>query len=185
MPSLKAAATTANLSSFAPADCTVAQQVNTLYVEHHSWVFSWLWKKLGCREQAADLSQDTFVRLLKKQQVLALNEPRAFLTTIAQRVLANYWRRELLESAYLDALASLPAQFVMSEEERYLVFEALAEIDRLLDGLPLDVKRAFLLSQLDGLKQAEIAEQLNISVTTVKRHLVRATAQCYFAVGVQ
>ena len=35
-------------------------------------------------------------------------EPRAFLTTVAKRVLFNYYRRQDLERAYLDALAQMP-----------------------------------------------------------------------------
>ena len=70
-----------------------------------------------------------------------------------------------------------------SPEERAMLLETLFEIDRLLSGLPTAVKRAFLLSQLDGMEQADIAAQLRVSVTTVKRYLVRAATQCYFAVA--
>ena len=76
--------------------------------------------------------------------------PRAFLTTVAQRVLSNHWRREQIERAYLDALALRPEAHAPSPEERAVVLETLLEIDRLLDGLPLAAKRAFLLAQLDG-----------------------------------
>ena len=49
--------------------------------------------------RAADLAHDTFLRLLSREEPLALQEPRAFLTTVAQRVLGNHWRREQLERA--------------------------------------------------------------------------------------
>ncbi|WP_420591141.1 sigma-70 family RNA polymerase sigma factor [Bacterioplanoides sp.] len=173
----------ADLSGSDSAVSAVNQQLQQLYSDHQPWLLSWLGNRLGCRQQAADLSQDTFVRLLKKQQYLSLQEPRAFLTAVAKRVLANHWRREQLEQAYLQALAQTPESFAPSEEERAILFETLYHIDRLLDGLPVVVKQAFLYAQLDGLKQAEIARKLNISVTSVKRHLVRATAQCYFAIG--
>jgi DNA-directed RNA polymerase specialized sigma24 family protein len=67
--------------------------------------------------------------------------------------------------------------------ERALLLEALYEIDSLLEGLPVVVKRAFLLAQLDGSSHAEIAAQLKISIATVKRYLVRAGAQCFFALN--
>ena len=110
-----------------------------------------------------------------------LNEPRAFLTTVAKRVLANHWRREQLEQAYLEALAALPQASAPSEEERAILLETLLEIDRLLDGLPAPVRRAFLLTQLDGLNHAQVAQAMGMSITTVKRYLVRAARQCYFA----
>ncbi|WP_341316430.1 sigma-70 family RNA polymerase sigma factor [Paraburkholderia sp. IMGN_8] len=158
-------------------------EMQVLYSNHHGWLHAWLRKKLGCAHRAADLAHDTFVRLLARDEPLALEEPRAFLTTVAQRVMANYWRREQIERAYLDALALVPEALAPSPEERALLLEALCEIDSLLERLPLAVKRAFLLAQLDGLGHAEIAAQLKISISTVKRHLVRAGAQCFFALS--
>jgi RNA polymerase sigma-19 factor, ECF subfamily len=62
-----------------------------------------------------------------------------------------------------------------------VLLETSCEIDSLLERLPVAVKRVFLLAQLEGLSHAEIAAQLQISISTVKRHLVRAGAQCFFA----
>jgi RNA polymerase sigma-19 factor, ECF subfamily len=156
-------------------------EVQALYVEHHTWLRSWLKRKLGCAHRAGDLAHDTFLRLLARDEPVDAREPRALLTTVAQRVLYNHWRRQQIEQAWLEALAHAPEPLAPSPEERALVVETLCEIDALLDGLPAAVKRAFLLSQLDGASHAEIAAELNISLATVKRHLVRAASQCFFA----
>ncbi|MBV8272699.1 MAG: sigma-70 family RNA polymerase sigma factor [Cupriavidus sp.] len=155
--------------------------IHALYSGHHRWLLGWLHRKVGCRHRSADLAHDTFMRLLAREEALAIVEPRAFLTTVAQRVLANQWRREKLEQAYLDALASQSPALTPSTEERAILLETLHEIAELLEGLPVAVKRAFLMAQLEGLSQAEIAAGLRVSVTTVKRYLVRACTQCYFA----
>ncbi|MFA8327054.1 sigma-70 family RNA polymerase sigma factor [Burkholderia ubonensis] len=157
------------------------REIDALYVEHHAWLRGWLSRKLGCAHRAADLAHDTFMRLLARDEPIGADEPLAFLTTVAQRVLYNHWRREQLERAYLDALAQRPETHAPSPEARAVVLETLLEIDRLLDGLPLAAKRAFLLSQLDGLTQAEIAAELDVSLSTVKRYLVKAGTQCFFA----
>ncbi|NHZ33447.1 sigma-70 family RNA polymerase sigma factor [Massilia rubra] len=168
------------MSVAAPA---LLQQVHHLYSHHHGWLRAWLRNKLGCSQRAADLAHDIFLRLLTRDEPVAIDQPRAFLTTVAQRVLANHWRREQIERAYLDALAMAPAALSPSPEERAILLETLVEIDRLLAGLPAQVKRAFLLAQLDGMSQADIAAELGISLSTVKRHLVRAGAQCYFGLA--
>lgn len=152
-----------------------------MYGEHHGWLRAWLRRKLGDSHLAADLAHDTFMRLLCRQDVVAAHEPRAFLLTVAQRVLSNRHRRQKLEQAYLEALARQPEAHVMSAEDRAILLETLAQIDQLLDGLPRVAKRAFLLSQLDGLTHADIAVQLGVSVSSVKRHIARAAYQCYFA----
>ncbi len=167
-------------------ELALQQQVGALYSDHHGWLFGWLRKKMGCSHRAADLAQDTFLRLLARDHAdgpFAIQEPRAFLTTVAQRVLANHWRREQIERAYLHALAQAPQAFAPSPEERAILLETLVEMDRLLTGLPPQAKRAFLHAQLDGMSHAEIAVELGISISTVKRHLVRAGVQCYFALA--
>jgi len=161
------------------------QTIHTLYIDHHGWLHGWLWRKLGCSQQAQDLVHDTFVRLLMREETATINEPRAFLTVVAQRVLSNHRRRQQIERVYLEVLAQLPESSAPSPESQLMVLETLFEIDRLLNGLPQVVKQAFLLSQLDGLAHADIAERLFISVSTVKRHLLRAGAHCYFALEVQ
>jgi RNA polymerase sigma-19 factor, ECF subfamily len=165
-------------------ESAIHREIQTLYSDHHGWLQSWLRKKLGCTHRAADLAQDTFMRLLAREAPVAIEEPRAFLTTVAGRALSNYRRRARLEQAYLDVLADVPEALAPSPEERVILFETLLEIDRLLEGLPSQAKRAFLCAQVDGMTQADIAALLGISVSTVKRHLARAAAQCYFAVTI-
>lgn len=155
--------------------------LDSLYRAHHGWLQAFLRRRLGRADSARDLVHDVFLKLLAREDAIGIREPRAFLTTIAQRVLVSHWRRAQLEQAYLDALAALPEASAPSEEARTVLLETLYEIDRLLDGLPRVVKRAFLLSQLDGMGQAEIAVELGVSLATVKRYLVTAARQCYFA----
>ncbi|SCW68776.1 RNA polymerase sigma-70 factor, ECF subfamily [Pseudomonas sp. NFACC37-1] len=121
------------------------------------------------------------MRVLTTRDPQPVLEPRAFLTTIAKRVLFNHYRRQDLERAYLDTLAQLPEQVAPSEEERAIILQTLTELDQLLDGLPRAVKQAFLLAQVDGLTYNEIARELGISLATVKRHLNKAAMRCYFA----
>lgn len=159
----------------------LSSTVEGLYHAHHSWLTGWLRRRLGCPQNAADLAQDTYIRLLQAREVPQLVEPRAFLTTVAKRVLCNHFRRQELERAYLEALAQVPEEFAPCEEQKAIIFETLLELDRLLDGLAPLVKRAFLLAQVDGLGQGEIARELGISLATVKRYLHKAAMRCYFA----
>lgn len=151
-----------------------------MYVEHHGWLLARLRRKLGCAFEAADLAQSTFLRVLTASGVEAVQEPRAYLTTVSQNLLINHVRRRAIEQAYLDALASLPERFAPPPEARLQVLETLVEIDRRLDGLPVQAKQAFLLAQLEGLSHAQIGEELGISISTVKRHLAKAALRCFF-----
>lgn len=160
-----------------------ANPVQALYESHHNWLVARLRRKLGCPWDAADLAQSTFVRVLttQSQQLNEVVEPRAYLTTIAQRLLSNHLRRKQIENAYLEALALLPEPVVPPPETQLMVVETLVAIDRLLGGLPMVARKAFLLWRLEDLTQEEIAAQLGISRTSVRRHLASAAERCYFA----
>lgn len=149
-----------------------------MYVQHHGWLLGWLRRRLGSHEQAADMAHDTFLRLLLKPDGLQIMEPRAYLTVIAKGLLANGWRRQQLENAFLEALSLLPEPQLPSLEERAIVLETLLEIDAVLSRLPDKVRMTFLLAQLEGLTYAEIAIKIKVSVRTVKRYMVEAYAVC-------
>lgn len=148
--------------------------VHTMYVEHHAWLRAWMRRRLGCPEQAADLAHDTFVRVLAAPSAQAIAEPRAFLTTLAQRVLFSFWRRRSLEQAWLDTLAAQPPGLALSAEDYAMVREAVEAIDQLLDGLPLRARQAFLLNRLEGMTHPAIAAELGVSLASVERYVRQA-----------
>ena len=156
------------------ADPSLQKAVHTLYEDHHSWLCGWLRGKLGCVEHAADLAQDTFIRVLTLRKAVELRQPRAYLSS----VMIDMFRRRALEQAYLETLATRPELVEVSPEARLLIIETLMEIDRLLDGLGTRTREIFLMAQLDGLSYVEIARRLNVSLTTVKKHAVRALTHC-------
>jgi RNA polymerase sigma factor (sigma-70 family) len=153
--------------------------LHDLYRDHRGWLETWLSKRLGNGSDAADLSQDTFLRVLASSQRIAdLQEPRAYLLTVGKRLLSNFYQRRSLEQAYLAALAAMPEDCVPSPEHRWLLLETLQALEELLDGLPRAVRRAFLWSQLDGLTYAQIAERLQVSERTIKRYMAQAYEHC-------
>ena len=155
------------------------QTLHDLYRDHRGWLESWLSRRLGNGCDAADLSQDTFLRILASSQRIAdLQEPRAYLLTVGKRLLSNFYQRRSLEQAYLNALALLPEDSVPSPEQRWLLLETLQALDELLDGLPTAVRRAFLWSQLEGLGYQQIAERLCVSERTIKRYMAQAYEHC-------
>ena len=159
-----------------------SDNVQLLYRAHHGWLHGWLRAKLGNSFDAADLAQDTFVRVLRHRHELdALREPRAYLTTIAKRLLLNHHRRRSVEQAYLEALALMPEALAPPAEQRLIILETLQEIDEMLAGLSLPARQAFLMAQLEGLSHGEIAARLNVSLRTVHRYIAKGFEQCIMA----
>ena len=62
----------------------------------------------------------------------------------------------------------------LSSEDEMIVSELDQKIRKAIDQLPIERKKVFILSRYDGLKYKEIAEKLNISVSTVENQMVKA-----------
>lgn len=161
------------------------QTVEALYVDYHGWLVNWLRRKMDSASDAADLAQDTFVRILGRTQhgteTPGIREPHTYLATIAKGLLIDHWRRQALERAYLEALANQPEDSMPSPEARLMVLETLHALDALLEKLPTKPRQAFLMAQLDGMSHAEIAKSLGVSDRMVRKYLAQAMLQCLLA----
>ncbi len=161
--------------------------LETLYRDQHSWLCRWLDRRLHNAGDAADLAQDTFMRILQapvaptapgREGDLSLRAPRAYLATIARRLLINHLRRQTLEQAYLEALAALPEDMAPSPEQQVIILGALREINAMLESLPVKVRAVFVLSQVEGMTYADIAAELGIGLRSVKRYMAQAMTEC-------
>lgn len=123
------------------------------------------------RETAADLTQDTFVRVLSAPMAghSETNNPAAYLHRIARNLRIDHQRRERLANRiclpYADFTGIVDpapsAEAVLYGRERLLLVEAaLAE-------LPDRQRRAFELHRIGEMSMAEVGEKLGLSTTTV------------------
>lgn len=160
------------------ADTSHSEYVGGLFRSHYQWLCTRLRRHLDSSAHAEDIAADTFVQLLTSPGVVPIRQPRALLTTIAQRLMYQLWRRRDLEQAYLDALQLDDVYEAPSPEDLAQMIEALQCIDQLLDGLPAKVKATFLLSQVNGLTYPEIAAELGISQRSVSDYMTKAVNRC-------
>jgi RNA polymerase sigma-70 factor (ECF subfamily) len=152
------------------------------FSDHHRWLLQHVQQRLRNPADAQDTAADTFMQLLSARvDPDSIEQPRAYLSTIARRLIFDRHRRRKLELAYLERLAAVPEALAPSPEEQLLLIEALVAIDRAIDGLPLVVKATFLYSQLDGMSYVAIAQKLGLSERTVSRYMKQALRQCYLS----
>jgi RNA polymerase sigma-70 factor (ECF subfamily) len=154
--------------------------VDRIYRAHQRWLHAWLERRLGNSHEAADLAHDTFMRLLAPScSPVSLREPRAFLTTVARGLLANHWRRQDIERAYLEALAAQQADLsAPSAQMQAEVIEALLQVDAMLRGLPAKAMSAFIMVQIEGHTYLEAAAALGVSDRMVRKYMAQAMLHC-------
>lgn len=155
--------------------------VASLYCDHRGWLQHWLHRRLGNAADAADLTQDTFMRLLRRSALPhfgSLGETRAYLRTVGEHLCVDLWRRREVERAWLATLATLPEPMAPSPEHQALVIEALLDISRLLGRLSPKAASAFVMAQVDGMRYRDIAAELGVSERMVKKYIAQAMLQC-------
>lgn len=164
-----------------PAAELAAQQIHTLYSDHHAWLQGWLRRRLGNAADAADLAHDAFLRLIIKPAPRGFDshgEARAYLRAMAQGMCVNLWHRREIEQAWLDTLATQPQEFAPSAERQVIVLQALREIGTMLLELPPKAAQAFLMAHACQMTDKEVAEDLGVSTRMVRKYITQAMLRC-------
>lgn len=159
-------------------DLSHRNDVGGLFRAHYPWLCARLRRHLGASSSVEDIAAETFLQLLESPGLAPIREPRALLTTIAQRLIYQLWRRRELERQHLDQLQHLDQQQAISPEVRVQLTQALHGLDRTLERLPGKVRATFLLSRIDGLTYPQIAAELGISQRSVSVYMTRIQALC-------
>lgn len=152
-----------------------------IYDDHHGWLNSWLFRRLGNAPDAADLAHDVFLRLILKPAPRGFTtaaEARGYLRAMANGMCINLWQRREIEQAWLETLAAQPQAFAPSAEHQAMVLEALNEVGTMLLELSTKAARAFLLTEACQMNQKEVAEELGVSTRMVRKYIAQAMLKC-------
>ena len=152
--------------------------------QYHADLHRFLVRRLRSVQHAQDLAQEAYLRLLRVEQVELVRKPRAYLYRIAANLVSEFRLRERRALVVFDSEAVDEAEQAVSdiqpgdESDRMASAE---QIEALLAQLPALYRAIFVMRKRDGLSYPEIAQQLEISVHTVKKYLARAVALCRHA----
>lgn len=154
-------------------------QIAALYADHHGWLQGWLRRRLGDACDAADLAQDTFVRLIARPRAFDSGpQVRAYLRTVANGLCIDLWRHREIERAWLETLAAQPEAFAPSAQEQVAILQALYEVDNLLRRLPPKAARAFILTTACGMTHQEAAREIGVSSRMIGNYITQAMLHC-------
>ena len=161
-----------------------AEPVAALYREQAPRLLRFFARRVT-REEADDLVQDTFVRLVGAAPASqrAIASPGAFLTRIATNLLAD---RAKLRSRRAADLHQTYEDAKFSAGDPHRLFEgrdALARLDALVAQLPRRRRDIFLLHEVEGLTYDQIAAEAGMSVKGVKKQMAKALIELRRAMG--
>lgn len=144
------------------------------YEQHAPAVLAFLRSRLGSREDAEELLQETFVRAMRTRAggdgVTAV---RGYLFTTAHNLLRNHRRRQAVSPL---VAADEPPEVAEpgAPDARARLRSLVARLGDVLAGLPGDHRQAFELAVLERLPYREIAHRTGWSVAKVKVTVYRA-----------
>lgn len=147
-----------------------------LYQRYARMVIGLSQRILAGRDDADDLAQDAFVFAFTRLDTL--QNPQAFqawLRSIVARTASKRLRRQrLLVRLGIRRNEPIDADTVVSPEAPADVASEIRSVYGLLDRLPAEERVALVLRRVEGLDLAEIAEQMKLSLATVKRRIAAA-----------
>lgn len=150
------------------------------FQEHYADLLTFLARRLGNVENAADVAQETFLRLSRLADTSHILEPRAFIFRVAGNLALDRLRQERLRSG-LHSADTAPDELcdhLASPEKRFLDREAVQQLEKSLAVLPSNARLALLLNRLEGLTHGQIAERLGVSESMVGKYIMQAMRHC-------
>ena len=161
--------------------------IDQLYREHESMLRRYLLRKLGQQDDAADVLQDVFVRLIKLPDLKALEEnPAGYLVRIATNLVLDRYRREVsrkavahdsLDSYELAAVELTPEDVVQSKQ-------VVEQITLAVSSAGTRVATVVTKSCDEGMTHEEIATELGVTVRTIERDKRKARDKCLALPGI-
>lgn len=125
-----------------------------------------------------DIVQEAYSRLWLADFSRIANG-RSYFYTVVRNLLTEQARRaRIIPMERMGEIDSL--NIISSEpepERRVSARQELERLQRVVEALPTQCRRAFELQKFDGLSQREIAAQMNIAEKTVEKHLAKALAR--------
>lgn len=164
----------------------VSETLETLARRYYTELLRVLTARLRSEQDAADLAQEAYARLLRYEGDYSGEDLRRMLFRIAHNLLKDHWRWRRLRGAdtHLPLEELLDMDSGQPGPHRQLVGEQqLARLEEIILKMPDKRRTVFVLSRLHGLTNIEIGKRCGISVKTVEKHIAIALAECRTEVG--
>ena len=160
-------------------------RIQEIIRSHHGALIKFLRRRLSIAEDAEDVAQETYIRMMRYEGSSELNSPSAMLFRIAVNVANDHGRAALARQHKrhsqiddVELTSELP-----SAEREVVASQTLDLLLETIEQLPPKCKQVFLLSRASDMTYPEIAAHCGISVKMVEKHISRAIAACLEKVG--
>lgn len=155
-------------------------ELDRLIDRHYAQIHGYVRAKIACEADAEDITQEVFVRYCRSYKHVDPAEAKALLFVIAKNVMTDHFRRNKVHRMdwHVDvAGVSLPSD----TPDHMQVVDASADaavVQAAISALPPRCRNTFVLSRFEGLTYEQIALRLDISMSMVEKHIMKALQRC-------
>lgn len=143
------------------------------YNQYHHSVFLYVYYRIKNKEEAEDISQDVFLRLMNYEQMISSDTVESFIYTIARHLVTDYLRRYYKWQEITSYLYDFLPDSTNDSESR-IIADDLSQLEQhKLNLFPSRRKKVYLMHRFDEKSIPEIASELSLSLRTVENHLYR------------
>lgn len=141
------------------------------YIDHHDQIVSYIKSRVNNHEDAADIAQDAFVRLLDYKPMLRPETVKSFIFTIVRNLVIDYIRRQYRKQEVSANMYEFTKEYTDTIESNLHAEDILRLENGMLMTMPKQRKLIYSLVRFEDKTADEIATELQISKRTVECHL--------------
>lgn len=145
----------------------------TLIKRHQSRIFGFIYSKVGDRDLADDIFQDTFIKVIRTLKSNAYNEEGKFLPwvmRIAHNLIVDHFRHNKKMPLYREteefSIFSIMTDDTLSIENKLISDQVTKDLRQLVEELPADQKEVLMMRLYQDMSFKEISEATGVSINT-------------------
>ena len=155
-----------------------AQRISRLFSEHNESLIQFLATRLRSVQEAKEVAQEAYVRLLSLEDSGAVSFLRAFLFKTAANLAVDRIRSRNRQQQAQDAGLCDESREAPTPDREAASAQEVEIVRRLIGELPPKCRHAFLLHRVHGAEFSEIAQEMGLSERMVRHYVLRAVLYC-------
>lgn len=160
-------------------------EIENLYRKHNDSLLQFLSIKLSSQQEAKDVAQEAYVKILGLDQKEIINHLRAYLFRTANNLAINRIKQRIRrkETQNVDVGDINLADDKVRVEQTVYARARIKKLQHVVMQLPPKCRMAFLLYKLEYLEYSEIAKRMKISESMVRKYVLQAVRYCHDKIG--
>ena len=142
-----------------------------VYKKFYQIILNYIQFRIKDEDEARDLAQDVFIKVLEYKDMLREDTVKSFLFTITRNVLIDYMRRFYRKKG-MDYWLAQEIQVSRNDTEEKVYMQELQQMEKsILSTFPFQRRIVYMMNAHEGKNITEIADKLQLGRRTVECHL--------------